>query len=100
MARQRKPLFTSNPEGSLSAFEGPDADTLDEIESEQREAEAPPLEFALETYLEQFLFDNWDGIDWGRPLEIWESDTGEIGHQLVTGMERWTSSAATRPTAH
>jgi restriction system protein len=49
---------------------------------------APPLEFALEAFLEEFLVSNWDGIDWGRPLELWESDTGEVDHQLTTPVGR------------
>ena len=49
---------------------------------------APPLEFALETYLEEFLLSNWDRIDWGRPLEIWESETSDVGHQLATPVGR------------
>ena len=27
-------------------------------------------------------------IDWGRPLELWESDEGELGHQYVTDVGR------------
>jgi hypothetical protein len=42
----------------------------------------------LEVYLEEFLLSNFDRIDWGRPVQIWESDSGELGHQYVTDVGR------------
>ncbi len=83
---RQAPVFTRNPDGSLSAFE-PSEDPDDEV-SDGDVVEAPPLEFALEAFLEQFLLTNWEGIDWGRPLEIWESETGDLGHQLATQVGR------------
>ena len=88
---QREPLFTRNPDGSLSAYEASEDgefDELEDVEEDEQEREAPPLEFALESFLEEFLLTNWDGIDWRRPLEIWESETGELGHQLRTPIGR------------
>ncbi len=82
---RREPLFSRNPDGSLTVFAGeedePGAD--DEIM-----AEPLSFEFALEAFLEQFLLTNWEAIDWGRPLALWQSETGEIGHQLVTPVGR------------
>ena len=81
---RREPLFTRRPDGSLEAFEGPLEDDGDDLDV----AAAPPLEFALEAFLEDFILTNWEGIDWGRPLELWESETGELGHQLATPVGR------------
>ena len=85
---KREPHFTRNPDGTLSPFDAQAIDEIDEMESDAEEAAAPRLEFALESLLEQFLLTNWEGIDWGRPLEIWESETGELGHQLPTPVGR------------
>jgi hypothetical protein len=45
-------------------------------------------EFVLETHLEEFLLGNWDSVDWGRPLRIWESADGAMGHQMSTPVGR------------
>jgi Endonuclease NucS len=84
---KRDPLFVRNESGTLTAFEGVDGTGLDDGQSGD-EDEAPPLEFALEAFLEEFLLTNWEGIDWGRPLELWESENAEIGHQLATPVGR------------
>ena len=84
---RREPLFTRRPDGSLEAFEGTVDDEADEAEDLDVVA-TPPLEFALEAFLEEFILTNWEGIDWGRPLELWESETGELGHQLATPVGR------------
>lgn len=84
---RRDPLFTRHPDGSLVAFETSEAEDPDEPADLDAPA-APPLEFALEAFLEQFLLTNWDGISWGRSLEIWESETDELGHQLPTPVGR------------
>jgi restriction system protein len=85
---KRDPLFVRNESGTLTAFDGVDRTGLDDGESLVEEEEAPPLEFALEAFLEESLLTNWEGIDWGRPLELWESGNGEIGHQLATPVGR------------
>lgn len=41
-------------------------------------------EFVLEAHLEEFLLGNWDMVDWGRPLRIWEDANGARGHQVST----------------
>jgi len=46
------------------------------------------MEFALELYLEEFIVTNWDPIDWGRRLEIWDDGAGQSGHQLNTPVGR------------
>jgi hypothetical protein len=82
---RREPLFTRDAAGVLTRFESeadedgaPDAD----------EMAGASLEFALEAYLEEFPLTNWAGIDWGRPLDIWESEGGDVGHQFVTEVGR------------
>ena len=84
---RREPLFTRHPDGSLTRFDGLEEAEVDELEDEEAVA-GPPLEFALESFLEEFLLTNWEGIDWGRPLELWESQTGELGHELATPVGR------------
>lgn len=84
---KRDALFQRNENGTLTACdvgEGLDRDD----DSAGVDDGMPPLEFALEAFLEEFLLTNWEGIDWGRPLELWESETGEIGHQLATPVGR------------
>lgn len=81
---RREPLFTRRPDGSLGAFEGPVEDEAEDLDL----VATPPLEFALEVFLEEFVLTNWEGIDWGRPLELWEPETGELGHQLATPVGR------------
>ncbi len=80
---RREPLFTRTPDGLLTAFEAFAEDREEDIEVDGDETPAPRLEFALEAFLEQFLLANWEGIGWGRPLELWESEA-ELGHQLAT----------------
>jgi hypothetical protein len=83
---KRDALFVRQADGSLLAYELT-AGGEDGGERVGGDGE-PPLEFALEAYLEEFLLSNWDGIDWGRPLEVWESEDGEPGHQLWTPVGR------------
>jgi hypothetical protein len=84
---RREPLFTRHADGSLGAVDGlieDEEDDSDEIDV----APTPRLEFALGAFLEEFILTNWEGINWGRPLELWESETGELGHQLATPVGR------------
>ena len=87
---RREPLFARTPEGALMPF---DASAMGHAEDEEAEvadieiAEGE-LEFVLEAYLEEFLLSNFDRIDWGRPLQIWEPDSEELGHQYVTDVGR------------
>jgi hypothetical protein len=88
---RREPLFTRHPDGSLTGFQDSEDGGQDEGQDETEDldlATAPPLEFALEAFLEEFVLTNWEGIDWGRPLELWESETNELGHQLATPVGR------------
>jgi len=52
------------------------------IKQEEVEEE---MEFALEKYLEDFIIDNWDKIDFGEELYIYEDEDGNIGKQYYTG---------------
>jgi Endonuclease NucS len=103
---RRQPLFFKSPNGWLEHFDpdihlsdepadrglGEDED-LDLIESDDVELESSAgleatHEFYLEAYLEEFLVSNWTSLDWGRKLRIWESPTGQSGHQLSTPIGR------------
>src|SRR4051812_15311592 len=83
---RREPLFTRSADGALMAFDsstGPVA-LGGEAEDGDTDVEEAELEFVLEAYLEEFLLSNFDRIDWGRPLQVWESDSGDLGHQYAT----------------
>jgi integrase len=99
---EREPLFTKNPDGSLSPFESPAVDEIDvdEAEDDAENAAAPRLEFALEAFLEDFLLSNWEGIDWGRPLELWWN-LGMGSRRALTAKRSASRSwrATTRPSA-
>lgn len=56
---KRDPLFVRNENGTLTAFEGVDGAGLDDGDLVEEGAGAPPLEFALEAFLEEFLLTNW-----------------------------------------
>jgi hypothetical protein len=43
------------------------------------------MEFALEKYLEDFIVDNWDKIDFGEKLTLFEDDDGNDGQQYLAG---------------
>lgn len=47
-------------------------------------AQEDEMEFALEKYLEDFIVDNWDKIDFGEKLTIFEDKDGNIGKQYYT----------------
>lgn len=42
------------------------------------------MEFALEKYLEDFIVDNWDKIDFGEKLKIFTDNDGNVGKQYFT----------------
>jgi hypothetical protein len=71
----------------LGRTEGLDEDDADESENVDVDG-VSGLEFALEAFLEEFILTNWEGIDWGRSLKLWESETGDLGHQLATPVGR------------
>lgn len=102
----REPLFFKSPNGWIEHFdpdihltdEPADAsfgehEDLDPIESDDVGLDSlggpeATHEFYLEAYLEEFLVSNWTNLDWGRNLRIWESPTGQSGHQLSTPIGR------------
>jgi predicted RNA-binding protein with PUA-like domain len=43
------------------------------------------MEFALEKYLEDFIVDNWQKIDFGEKLTLYEDDDGNDGQQYLAG---------------
>jgi hypothetical protein len=98
---RRSPIFFQIGRGQLLRFDisqhetdatEPDVYVGDEDESLVRTAPTEDsettMEFALEAYLEEFIVTNWDLIDWGRRLAIWEGADGQIGHQLATPVGR------------
>lgn len=48
-------------------------------------APAAEMEFALEKYLEDFIVENWDKIDFGERLELFRDEDGNEGQQYVAG---------------
>ena len=91
---RREPLFTRHLDGSLGAFEALDEDEADEAEHLDVAA-TPPLEFALEAFLEEFILTNWDGIDWDVR---WSSGNRRPTRSAISWRRRWdawTSFAGT-----
>jgi hypothetical protein len=87
---RREPLFTRSHDGALMPFDATAAGDAedDDVDLDDAEVEEGDLEFALEAYLEEFLLTNFDRIEWGHPLQLWESEEGELGHQYVTDVGR------------
>jgi restriction system protein len=57
--------------------------TLVEQITTSRDIESQP-EFALETHLEKFIYDNWDKISWGSKLELYKTEEQD-GRQFPAG---------------
>jgi len=85
----RRALFRKQSNGQLLVM-GSELPEDDEIElraswlqegSGSSDEVEQQMEFALEAYLEEFLLTNWQLIDWGRRLTIWEAPDGQVGHQ-------------------
>lgn len=49
-------------------------ESLEAAEASANDSVEAVQEFVLEQYLEEFLFSNWDAIDFGRSLELWSPD--------------------------
>ncbi len=94
---KREPIFFQVGKGSLIRFDsdlhGRSSESQDAVEDNEvfdlvdetiaSESAALAMEFALEMYLEEFIVTNWELIDWGRRLEIWDNGSGQSGHQLI-----------------
>jgi hypothetical protein len=99
---KREPIFFQVGKGSLIRFNsdlhGRSSESQDAVEDNEvfdlvdetiaSESAALAMEFALEMYLEEFIVTNWELIDWGRRLEIWDNGSGQSGHQLSTSVGR------------
>lgn len=59
---------------------GLQADIVSQVHDTEEE-----MEFALEKYLEDFIISNWDKIDFGKKLEVYQDDNGNTGQQYYTG---------------
>ncbi len=89
-------LFVKRPDRTLLPFDAEAAATNDDAEAGLSEDEVladnaaleETAEFALESHLEEFLLGNWQSIDWGRPLQLWQGPNGQSGHQLSTPIGR------------
>lgn len=55
-------------------------DIIERAPEEQEE-----MEFALEKYLEDFIVENWEKIDFGEKLKIFEDENGNTGKQYLAG---------------
>ncbi len=85
----KTPLFRKLSTGQLVELASDESsdDPLDEGRAWAQDAPSnsnvaeQQMEFALEAYLEEFLLTNWQLIDWGRRLDIWEGPDSEVGHQ-------------------
>lgn len=93
----KPPLFYKLPNATLVRFDpsqhGVEVDEVvvmtGNIDAEDDEAIAErQTEFALEAYLEEFILTNWNLIDWGRRLALWEGPDGQFGHQLAVPVGR------------
>jgi hypothetical protein len=97
-----EPVFTWTPERQLDRYDPdkhledeesvPEADDTEE-EGDADGASGMPVtpaeaEFILEAHLEEFLLGNWNAVDWGRPLSLWQGADGSSGHQLPTPVGR------------
>jgi hypothetical protein len=93
---QYEPVFTWR-DGLLARYDpdtdldGEDAGPGDDEDDDA--AGDPPVspataEFVLESHLEEFLLGNWNAVDWGRPLALWQGPDGASGHQLSTPVGR------------
>jgi Endonuclease NucS len=99
---RRTPLFVRIGHGQLTRYRpgSSGVENVDEaVEDEEDGAVLTPdvedepdqlatMEFALEAYLEEFIVTNWELIDWGRKLVIWNGPDGQSGHQLSTPVGR------------
>jgi hypothetical protein len=92
-----EPIFTWTRDRVLDLYDpdthlddeeaGADGDEADD------DTQGPPVtaataEFVLEAHLEEFLLGNWNTVNWGRPLSLWQGADGAEGHQLPTPIGR------------
>jgi hypothetical protein len=89
-------LFVKQPDRTLLPFDpeaaastdDDDAGLSEEVVLADSAATEESAEFALESHLEEFLLGNWQSVDWGRPLQLWQGPDGQSGHQLSTPVGR------------
>lgn len=77
-----KPVMGSSSrisERDYNLILGIEPDVFSPAEQPQEE-----MEFALEKYLEDFIWDNWDRIDFGEKLEKFVDEDGNEGKQYYT----------------
>ena len=71
-------------EGDFKAIIGEKEVSLVDQIAASRDIESQ-AEFALETHLEEFIYQNWDNIDWGRRLKLYETEEQD-GRQFPAGL--------------
>lgn len=57
---------------------------LDEALEEPAAESGAEMTFPLEKYLEHFIIENWDNIDFGEPLDLYRDEDGMPGQQYTT----------------
>jgi hypothetical protein len=80
-------LIPFDPEAAASTDDD-DAGLSEDVVLADSAASEESAEFALESHLEEFLLGNWQSVDWGRPLQLWQGPDGQSGHQLSTPVGR------------
>lgn len=87
-----EPVFTWTRDGRLALYD-PDTDLGDQddqADEDEADGQVSPdeAEFVLEAHLEEFLLGNWNAVNWGRSLKLWQGLDGANGHQLSTPVGR------------
>lgn len=86
--READARYVAYAEGKHGRFtrEGqPEDEVSEERDSLDEPAQQEQPEFILEKYLEEFIYQNWNRIDFGRPLTLYHDEHGRDGRQWDTG---------------
>ena len=77
-----KQLESASAEKAINLLENGASSAASPIESARNSGS--PLDYLIETKLEQWLVDHWDEIDFGRELRIYRENDEEVGQQYDT----------------
>ncbi len=93
-----EPIFIWTREGVLDLYDpdkhlddeeaGTDEDEADGDDADGQPVNPATAEFVLEAHLEEFLLGNWNTVNWGRSLSLWQGTDETSGHQLSTPIGR------------
>ena len=91
---RNEPIFTWTRDGVLDLYDpdkhlddeeaGTDEDEADGDDADGQPVNPATAEFVLEAHLEEFLLGNWNTVNWGRSLSLWQGTDETSGHQLST----------------